>query len=83
MTMLSFRVDDDEAVDAQRWATRLGVDRSELLRDALHRHLALLASEVDARTWVDRPLDEGERSFMALADWGPSEDWSDWDDAEG
>ena len=28
--MLSFRVDDEEAAEAQRWATRLGVDRSEV-----------------------------------------------------
>lgn len=39
MTMLSFRVDDDEAAQAQRWADQLGADKSELLRDALHRHL--------------------------------------------
>ena len=81
MTMFSFRVDDDEAVDAQRWAERLGIDRSELLREALHRHLLRLASEDDARTWVDRPLDKGEQSLAAIADWGPAEDWSDWADA--
>ncbi len=48
MTMLSFRVDEAEATEAQRWAERLGVDRSELLRDALRRHLDRLASENDA-----------------------------------
>ena len=77
MTMMSFRVDDAEAADAQRWAERLGVDRSELLRQALHRHLTRLASEVDAETWAVQPLDEGERSLAAIADWGPAEDWSD------
>jgi hypothetical protein len=45
MTILSFRVEDDEATEVQRWATRLGVDRSELLRDAHRRHLVRLASE--------------------------------------
>jgi hypothetical protein len=30
MTMLSFRVAETEAAEAQRWAERLGVDRSEL-----------------------------------------------------
>ena len=29
MTMMSFRVDDDDAEKVQAWATRLGVDRSE------------------------------------------------------
>jgi hypothetical protein len=79
--MLSFRVDDGEAAEAQRWAERLGVDRSELLREALRRHLLRLASEHDAATWAEQPLDEGERSLAAIADWGPAEDWSDWADA--
>jgi hypothetical protein len=33
--MLSFRVNEAEANEAQTWADRLGVDRSELLREAL------------------------------------------------
>ena len=78
MTMLSFRVDEADAALAKAWAERLGVGRSELLRDALHRHLLRLASEVEAQTWDDQPLDEGERSLGAIADWGPAEDWSDW-----
>jgi predicted transcriptional regulator len=81
MTMLSFRVDEDEAADAQRWAERLGVDRSELLRNALHRYLMRLESENDAQIWADEPLDSGERALGAIADCGPSEDWSDWSDA--
>jgi len=81
MTMLSFRVDDEDAADLQRWAERLGVDRSELLRDALRRHLLRLASEDDAKIWTDQPLDQGEQSLSAIADWGPAEDWSDWADA--
>lgn len=81
MTMFSFRVDDDEAALVQRWAERLGVDRSELLRDALHRHLLRLASEDDAARWQKQPLDGGERSLAEIADWGPAEDWSDWADA--
>lgn len=81
MTMLSFRVGDDVAHDVQAWANRLGVDRSELLRDALRRHLLRLASENDARIWEQRPLDEGERALADVAEWGPAEDWSDWVDA--
>ena len=83
MTMLSFRVADADAETAQRWAERLGVARSELLREALRRHLARLASEVDATTWEAQPLDESERSLAELAEWGPAEDWSDWVDATG
>ncbi|WP_370324922.1 ribbon-helix-helix protein, CopG family [Euzebya sp.] len=81
MTMLSFRIDDAVAQDAQAWADRLGVDRSEVLREALRRHLHRLASEADARTWEQQPLGEGERSLGEVADWGPAEDWSDWADA--
>jgi hypothetical protein len=78
MTMLSFRVEDRDAEEAQRWAEALGVDRSELLREALRRHLDRLASESDADLWALSPLDDGERSLGDIADWGPAEDWSDW-----
>jgi predicted transcriptional regulator len=81
MTMLSFRIDDEVAREVQVWAERLGVDRSELLREALRRHLHRLASEDDARAWEQQPLDDGERALADIADWGPAEDWSDWADA--
>lgn len=81
MTMLSFRVEEPDARAAQAWAERLGVDRSELLRDALHRHLLRLASERDAETWRRRPLTADEHSLTAIEDWGPAEDWADWADA--
>lgn len=83
MTMLSFRVDEVDARAAQTWADRLGVDRSELLRDALRRHLVRLASEADAETWRTMPLTADERSLTAIEDWGPAEDWADWADAAG
>ncbi|MHB8293640.1 MAG: ribbon-helix-helix domain-containing protein [Acidimicrobiales bacterium] len=83
MTMVSFRVAPAEAKELQSWSERLGVDRSELLREALRRHLQRLASEDDAGTWQAHPLDEGERSLVEVADWGPAEDWSDWVDAAG
>lgn len=81
MTMLSFRVDDHDAESAQRWAERLGVDRSALLRDALRLHLVRLSGENDADAWVLMPATDDERAFDAIADWGPAEDWSDWADA--
>lgn len=83
MTMLSFRVADTEAAEVQRWAETLGLDRSELLRDALHRHLVRLRSEVDAANWERMPLTEDEQSLAQIADWGPAEDWADWADAAG
>jgi hypothetical protein len=76
--MLSFRADERDADEAQRWAQALGVDRSQLLREALRRHLDLLASEGDADRWNSQPLDDGEQALFDIADWGPAEDWSDW-----
>ena len=81
MTMLSFRVDEREAAEVQRWADLLGVQRSELLREALHRHLVRLSSELDAERWTEHPLTDDEAALGSVADWGPAEDWSDWADA--
>ncbi len=78
MTMLSFRVDDAEAHEAQSWAEWLGIRRSELLREALRRHLVRLGSEVDAEVWERRPLSADEMSLAEIADWGPAEDWAEW-----
>jgi antitoxin component of RelBE/YafQ-DinJ toxin-antitoxin module len=83
MTMLSFRVDSQVATEAQRWADRLGVDRSELLREALHRHIVRLRAEIEIEAWQVEPLSEDEEAFARVADWGPAEDWSDWVDATG
>lgn len=78
MTMLSFRVDDAQAQEAQAWADELGVDRSELLREALRRQLARLGSERDSDAYRRTPLTPEEQAVGATADWGPAEDWSDW-----
>jgi hypothetical protein len=81
MTMLSFRVSPNDAAAAQGWAERLGIERSELLREALRLHLVRLASEDDVAAWVAFPHEEGHRVLGEIADWGPAEDWSDWADA--
>jgi predicted transcriptional regulator len=81
--MISFRVNDEEAMRTQQWAEALGVDRSELLREALHRHLVLLAAENDIQAWTEQPLDSSETTLAEIAEWGPAEDWSDWADATG
>jgi Arc/MetJ-type ribon-helix-helix transcriptional regulator len=81
MTMLSFRVDDQAAEEAKRWAEVLGVDRSELLREALRLHLDRLAAEGDDQRWIAQPLDDGELTLAAIAEWGPAEDWADWAEA--
>lgn len=81
--MLSFRINDADANEVRRWAEALGVDRSELLREAIRRHLALLSTETDLEAWESMPLTPGERSLMDSQDWGPAEDWTDWADATG
>jgi antitoxin MazE2 len=81
MTMLSFRVDPDEAQEARRRAAELGMEYSEFLRRALHRYLVALASQEDPAIWKRMPLSADEASLASIADWGPAEDWSDWADA--
>ena len=83
MTMLSFRVEESEAAEIQRWAHALGVDRSEILREAVHRHLVQLRGEDDAAKWAQTPATAAEASLAEIADWGAAEDWADWDDAAG
>lgn len=78
MTMFSFRVADEEAAEARRWAETLGIGHSELLREALHRHLVRLRSERDSSILQESPLTGAELSLGDIADWGPAEDWLDW-----
>jgi hypothetical protein len=82
MTMVSFRADDDDVDRADAWARRLRIDRSELLRDALRRHLAALAADQDVQAYAEQPLTDDEKALAEIADWGPAEDWADWADAE-
>jgi antitoxin MazE2 len=81
MTMLSFRVDDLDAAQVELWTQRLGIARSDLLREALRQYLARLASERDAEAWQRQPMAAGEMALNAIEDWGPAEDWADWADA--
>lgn len=81
MTMLSFRVDAQDAAEVQRWAEALGMDRSELLREALRQHLDRLAAEGDDDRWLAAPLEPAEQALAEIAAWGPAEDWTDWADA--
>lgn len=83
MTMFSFRVEVTEAEEATRWAERLGMDRSELLREALHRYLVRLRAEDDVEAWLKIPMTGDEQSLAEISDWGPAEDWTDWLDATG
>ena len=80
MTMISFRVPDQDASAADEWAGRLGMKRSRLLREALHSYLVRLRAEEDAARWLAHPPSEGESSLSRVADWGPAEDWRDWGD---
>lgn len=81
MTMLSFRVDAQDAAAVEQWAHRLHIDRSELLREALRRHLAELTADQDVRAYAEQPMTDDEKALADIADWGPAEDWADWADA--
>jgi hypothetical protein len=79
--MVSFRVDAAEAAAAQKWAELLDIDRSELLRRALHGYLVRLRAEREGAVWEAHPLSADEQALASIVDWGPAEDWSDWADA--
>ncbi|MGV1005053.1 MAG: ribbon-helix-helix protein, CopG family [Candidatus Nanopelagicales bacterium] len=81
--MLSFRVNDDDAAAVELWASRLHMDRSELLREALRRHLSQLASALEVQAYEQHPITDDEKALSEIADWGPAEDWADWADATG
>jgi predicted transcriptional regulator len=81
MTMVSFRVDDEDAAAVELWARRLHIDRSELLREALRRHLAELTADQDMQAYAEQPVTDDEKALAEIADWGPAEDWADWADA--
>ena len=76
--MVSFRADEEDIAEADRWAERLGVERSELLREALAGHLSRLAAEADAATYELQPFTGDEAALDGADEWGPAEDWSDW-----
>lgn len=77
--MVSFRADDDDVAAADRWAAALGIERSELLREALAGHLARLSAGEEADTYERQPFTDAESALDAADDWGPAEDWSDWE----
>ena len=83
MTMLSFRVEPAEAVRAREMADALGIPQSEMMREALRRHLNALAAQQDASSYEAAPLTRAELSLIEGEQWEPAEDWSDWSHAEG
>lgn len=83
MTMLSFRVDPSEAARARRMAKALGIPQSEVMREALRRHLNALAAQQDAAAYQANPLTPEELSLVGAEQWAPAEDWSEWADAAG
>jgi antitoxin MazE2 len=76
--MVSFRADDEDIAEADRWAAKLGIERSELLREALAGHLARLGAEADVAAYELIPFASDETALDDADDWGPAEDWSDW-----
>ena len=81
MTMLSFRVEPGEAARVRAMADTLGIPQSEMIREALRRHLNALAAQRDAAAYEANPLSPQELSLMDVERWASAEDWSDWADA--
>ena len=79
--MLSFRVEPAEAARAREMADAFGIPQSEMIREALRRHLNALAAQRDAAVYKADPLSPQEFSLAEVECWAPPEDWSDWIDA--
>lgn len=76
--MLSFTVGDADAREVELWADRLGIERSEFLRQALVRQLARLAIERTAESPSRTPPRVSHVSRAAVEDWSPAEEWVGW-----
>lgn len=63
-------------------AEALGIPQSEMIREALRRHLNALAAQQDAAAYQANPLAPEELSLVDAEQW-PAEDWSEWVDAAG
>lgn len=83
MTMLSFRVEPEVAEKVREMAVSLGIPQSEMMREALRRHLNELAAYHDALVYEENPLTPDELAFASVERWTPAEDWSEWADAAG
>jgi len=79
--MVSFRADEEEVAQADRWAERLGIERSQFLREALAAHIARLVAEGEVKVYEHQPFGTEEEALDGADDWGPAEDWADWADA--
>jgi len=77
--MVSFRIGERDAKWLAAWADKLEVDRSELIRKALHTYLLSLQAEHDIEAYEKQPItEEEERALDKIQAWLPAEDWSDW-----
>jgi len=55
-----------------------------LIKDGLRSFFRLIRARCchGAGTWEALPATDADLAFVAIANWGPAEDWADWDDAE-
>lgn len=83
MSMLTCRMADTEAARVREAAERLGVSVSQMIREALRRHLNSVGAEHDAEIYDSSPLRPDELTIMSVQSCLPAEDWSDWADAPG
>ena len=78
MTMLSFRVDDRDADEAQRWAARSAwTVPSSCARRCAATSIGWRPRATPIAGRLLRSTTASGRS-SEIADWGPAEDWSDW-----
>ncbi|MCQ3810418.1 MAG: ribbon-helix-helix protein, CopG family [Acidimicrobiia bacterium] len=74
MSMLSFRVEPQVAERVREMSVSLGIPQSEILREALRRHLNMLAAQDDALVYEKSPLTAEELAFTSAECWEPASD---------
>ncbi|WP_420620986.1 ribbon-helix-helix domain-containing protein [Candidatus Poriferisocius sp.] len=72
--MLSFRVEPEVAERVREMSVYLGISQSEMIREALRRHLNVLAAQRDALVYEKSPLTAEELAFISEERWAPASD---------
>ena len=59
------------------------LEASEDFKNQIDIFLDYLRGQKDIYAWLAYPITEEELALAKIADWGPEEDWSDWDNTTG
>lgn len=70
--IVGFHADAEDDAEADRWARRMGVERSELLREPIAMDLARLAAEENAAAFEAQTFNAEELALDNADERGPA-----------